>query len=138
MWQGRFYSCPLDEPHLWAALRYVELNPVRAGMVSRAEEWRWSSATAHCVPDAPATMLEMERWRERWTVVEWNEYLAAKESSTDLMALRQNTHTGRPLGTAEFVAQLEQTTLRPLAPRKGGRPKRPATDSRQNELALIA
>jgi len=42
VWQGRFYSCPLDESHLWAALRYVELNPVRAGMVSGAELWRWS------------------------------------------------------------------------------------------------
>lgn len=138
VWQGRFYSCPLDESHLWAALRYVELNPVRAGMVVAAAEWRWSSAPAHCLPDAPATMLEMERWRARWTVAEWNEYLAARESSADIVALRQSTHTGRPLGTAEFVAQLEQATLRPLAPKKGGRPKKPATDSRQNDLALIA
>jgi putative transposase len=44
MWQGRFYSCPLDESHLWAALRYVELNPVRAGMVAKPEQWKWSSA----------------------------------------------------------------------------------------------
>ncbi len=35
-WQGRFYSCPLDDLHLWQALRYVELNPVRAGMVNQA------------------------------------------------------------------------------------------------------
>jgi putative transposase len=138
VWQGRFYSCPLDEAHLWAALRYVELNPVRAGMVSAAAEWRWSSAQAHCAPDVFPTMLEMERWRERWTVAEWNDFLAAEESSTEVLALRQNTHTGRPLGTAEFVAQLEQATLRPLAPRKGGRPKKPATDSRQNDLAFIA
>src|SRR3954449_7601257 len=40
VWQGRFYSCPLDESHLWAALRYVELNPVRAKMVASAELWR--------------------------------------------------------------------------------------------------
>jgi putative transposase len=44
VWQGRFYSCPLDAPHLWAALRYVELNPVRAGIVARPEAWAWSSA----------------------------------------------------------------------------------------------
>ena len=44
VWQGRFYSCPLDESHLWLALRYVELNPVRAAMVSRAELWPWSTA----------------------------------------------------------------------------------------------
>lgn len=138
VWQGRFYSCPLDDTHLWAALRYVELNPVRAGMVSTPEEWRWSSAAAHCNPEASDTMLDMEKWRRRWTVAEWREYLAAGESQSDLSSLRQCTHTGRPLGTVEFVAGLEQTTLRPLAPRKGGRPKKPATDSRQDALAFIA
>jgi putative transposase len=43
-WQGRFYSCPLDEAHLCEALRYTELNPVRASMVEAAESWKWSSA----------------------------------------------------------------------------------------------
>src|SRR5271155_1433416 len=50
VWQGRVYSCPLDDSHLWAGLRYVELNPVRAGMVSAAQEWPWSSAAAHLQP----------------------------------------------------------------------------------------
>ncbi len=138
VWQGRFYSCPLDDSHLWAALRYVELNPVRAGMVPTAEQWPWSSAATHCVADTLHGMLEMERWQKRWTVAEWNQYLAARESPTDVAALRQCTHTGRPLGTAEFVAQLERTTLRLLAPQKGGRPKKPATDSRQDGFALTA
>lgn len=48
VWQGRFYSCPMDETHLWTAVRYVERNPVRAGLVSRAEDYPWSSAPAHC------------------------------------------------------------------------------------------
>ena len=48
VWQGRFYSCPMDASHLWTALRYVELNPVRAGMVKEAVGWRWSSAAGHC------------------------------------------------------------------------------------------
>ena len=47
-WQGRFYSCPLDRTHLWEALRYTELNPVWAKLVSKPEEWPWSSAAAHC------------------------------------------------------------------------------------------
>src|SRR4051794_17546370 len=47
LWQGRFASSPMDEAHLHACLRYVELNPVRAGLVERAEHWRWSSARAH-------------------------------------------------------------------------------------------
>src|SRR5437899_3954356 len=48
VWQGRFYSCPLDEAHLWIALRYAEFNPVRAGLVRLAELWPWSSAGGHC------------------------------------------------------------------------------------------
>ena len=47
-WQNRFFSCALDPAHLWAALRYVERNPVRAHMVERADAYRWSSAAAHC------------------------------------------------------------------------------------------
>src|SRR3954470_5813597 len=59
VWQGRFYSCPLDETHLWEALRYVELNPVRAQMVEAAEAWRWSSAGAHYGLACPDPILDM-------------------------------------------------------------------------------
>jgi putative transposase len=48
VWQGRFKSIVLEEEHAWNACRYVELNPVRAGMVRRAEDYQWSSAAAHC------------------------------------------------------------------------------------------
>lgn len=137
VWQGRFYSCPLDDPHLWAALRYTELNPVRAGLVATAEQWPWSSAAAHCGA-APDPMLELERWRKLWTPPEWSKYLTAAESQTDLTALRQCTHTGRPLGTPEFVAALEESTRRLLAPRKRGRPKKSSPDAKQHGLAFVA
>jgi hypothetical protein len=96
VWQGRFYSCPLDDSHLWEALRYTELNPVRAGMVQAAEQRRWSSASAHCGTAGPDAMLAIEPWQKRWTVSEWRDYLAAGETPTALTALRQCTHTGRP------------------------------------------
>jgi putative transposase len=138
VWQGRFYSCPLDDPHLWAGLRYAEMNPVRAGMVSTAIEWPWSSAAAHCNPEVCDAMLDIEPWQRRWTPARWSEYLAAGESLTELNGLRQCTHTGRPLGTVGFIAALEQTTSRRLAPRNGGRPKKPAADPRQNSLMFVA
>jgi putative transposase len=137
VWQGRFYSCPLDESHLWAALRYVELNPVRAGMVATAELWRWSSAAAHCGHAGPNPVLEMERWRQRWAVGAWREFLAGAESEAEVISLRQFTHTGRPLGTPEFVAALEKQTLRPLTARTGGRPKR-QPDPSQSTLTFVA
>ena len=138
VWQGRFYSCPLDEFHLWTALRYVELNPVRAGMVETAQQWRWSSAAAHCGITNPDAMLEMNRWRKRWTTGEWREFLSQAESPSMVSELRRSTHTGRPLGDPEFVAALEESMSRPLAPRKGGRPKKPSADSLQLSLTSVA
>ena len=137
VWQGRFYSCPLGDSHLWTALRYVELNPVRAGMVETASQWKWSSAAAHCGATAPP-WLDLELWRTRWTPQAWSDYLAAGESCRELAALRQFTHTGRPLGTAEFIATLEQSTLRLLSPRRRGRRAKPSADPAQSPIAFVA
>jgi putative transposase len=109
-WQGRFYSCPLDEPHLWEALRYIELNPVRAGIVSRAEDWPWSSAATHCGTDRTDNCLTREPWQSRWTASSWRDYLAEGETESKLAAIRQCTHTGRPLGTPEFIGGREKTS----------------------------
>ena len=61
-------------------------------------------------------------WNKRWSTETWREYLAAGETEREIAAIPQSTHTGRPLGTPEFVRTLEQTTLRRLVPEKGGRP----------------
>ena len=109
-WQGRYYSCPLDRPHLWEALRYTELNPMRAKLVTEATSWAWSSAAAHCGVAQADTSLSMEPWQTHWTNTSWREYLAAGETETELTSIRQSTHTGRPLGTQEFVHALESAT----------------------------
>lgn len=136
VWQGRFYSCPLDNDHLWMALRYVELNPVRAGLVSQAELWPWSSAMAHCGGAEEDTLLEMSEWRRHWSQESWKQYLGEGEKEAEIVAIRQCTHTGRPLGAASFVHSLEEVTQRRLAPQKGGRPKHARTDQRQANLAF--
>lgn len=137
VWQGRFYSCPLDDSHLWAALRYVELNPVRARLVETAEQWIWSSAAVHLGSRAADSYLEMSPWERRWTSAEWKEFLGAMESTSEVDEIRRSTHTGRPLGSAEFVTGLEQSMLRPLAPHKAGRHKKQANTSlREEDLDL--
>ena len=78
----------------------------------------------------------MGPWRERWTPVSWRAFLDLGETEAELAALRQCTHTGRPFGTEEFVESLEQATLRRLAPRKGGRPGKPADDPKQNKVVF--
>jgi putative transposase len=127
-WQGRFYSCPMDEGHLWAALRYTERNPVRAGLVKEAAEWSWSSAAAHCGSGEPDACLALEMWRRRWTPETWRKYLEEGESESELRVLRRSTYTGRPLGSEDFVAGLEASTRRRLRAQKGGRPRRTSAD----------
>lgn len=131
VWQGRFYSCTLDESHLWKALRYVERNPVRARMVESAPQWPWSSAAAHCGTEPPNPMLQMEPWRSRWTPAQWSEFLAVTQSPLEINKLRRSTYTGRPLGTPEFVAALEKSTARNLTPRKPGPRKNSTSDAPQ-------
>jgi putative transposase len=133
VWQGRFYSCPLDEVHVWEALRYTELNPVRAGLVDKAENWEWSSACAHCGTVRASAYLEMESWRARWSVCEWRTFLAAREAESELTAIRNCTYTGRPLGAREFIRKLERETNRSLTVQKRGRPRKVAIDERVNQ-----
>ncbi len=131
VWQGRFYSCPLDEHHLWIALRYAELNAVRAGLVSQAELWPWSSAAVHCNDQQEPVGLELSAWKRRWSNESWKEYLAGGEKQSEIAAIRQCTHTGRPLGAESFLRSLEDATQRRLAPQKGGRPKAVAGERMQ-------
>ncbi len=129
-------SCPSDRVHLWEALRYSELNPVRAGLASEAEAWMWSSAAAHCGAEARNEILDLEVWRKNGTASAWRQYLAAGEMESKLTEIRRCTHTGRPLGSAEFVQALERSMKRRLGRRKGGRPPKTGLDARQTELAF--
>lgn len=119
VWQGRYYSCPLDASHFWAALRYVETNPVRAGLVAAAQDYPWSSAPVHCGRRTNDGLLDLSLWRDAWTCTGWREHLLSDGAEQDL-ELRRNTHTGRPLGPPDFVSALERRLQRTLAPRMGG------------------
>jgi REP-associated tyrosine transposase len=136
LWQGRFCSCPLDRYHLWVALRYAELNPVRAALVASAELWPWSSAAAHSGTGPVDQCLEMRMWNERWSPANWREYLLDGETQAEVAAIRQCTHSGRPLGAPEFVHALEQATQRRLAPQQGGRPGNAMDSLAQTVLAF--
>lgn len=119
VWQGRFYSCPLDEQHLWAAVRYVERNPVRAGMVDRAEEYAWSSAAAHCGLRRD-TVLSRE-FPPSGVIADWAEWLREEDDPETIATIRQRTNTGRPCGSPSFLKQLEGLLDKTLRPKKAGR-----------------
>ena len=103
LWQNRFYSCPLDDAHLWTALRYIELNPVRAGLVANAEDFPFSSAAAHLSGRDLARILDMEFWKGSGRDRSWAEMLKIEQNEADRKALRKATYAGRPFGSEEFV-----------------------------------
>jgi putative transposase len=124
LWQNRFYSCALDDPHCWAALCYIERNPVRAKIVRVPWRYRWSSAAAHCGLGKANGFLDMRRWRAAWTPERWKERVRRPEDEKAVLAVRANTRTGRPLGSERFLSQLERRLGRRLRPLPVGRPRK--------------
>ena len=124
LWQGRFASCVMDEPHLMAAVRYVERNPVRARLVDRAEDWPWSSAAAH-VAGRDDALVRVAPLLERTTgwVCTWSQWLAQDEDSAIGSRLQLHERTGRPMGSEGFMERLEIILGRRLSPGKPGRPR---------------
>ena len=95
LWQGRFYSCPLDEANLWSAVRYVERNPVRAGLAKRAEKYPWSSAAAHCgLVQDELLAGELEK---SGRVENWREWLREEDET----AVKASASTQKQAGLAE-------------------------------------
>lgn len=118
LWQGRFSSVAMDEPHFVHALRYVSLNPVRAQLVASAEQWRWSSVRAHLdgiddhvVRVAPA----LDR------VGDFGVFLGEPfDQAMSYAALRKAESIGRPVGSAEWLNDMEVKTGLKLKPAKRG------------------
>src|SRR5216683_5824220 len=108
----------------------------RASVAGSLSPATFASAAAHCGSGEPDSGLETDLWSKRWSAGSWREYLAAGETEAEVTAIRRCTHTGRPLGTAEFVCSLEHATLRRLAPQKGGRPGKVRDHRGQRVLAF--
>ena len=115
VYQGRFRAIPVEPgTHLLTVLRYVERNPVRAGLVALAEDWPYSSASDLAIPDRPA----LHPWpipRPR----EWLDLVNEPEQDAALTALRQCVAISAPYGTdgwrAETTARLGWTSgVRPV------------------------
>jgi putative transposase len=135
LWQNRFFSCPLDPAHLAQAMRYVELNPVRAEITASPIDYQWSSARAHCGLESPPPWLDTAQWSARYSPQQWQEVLALDfRLAGDLDRLREATRTGRPFGTHQFIAELEAKLDRRLFPGKPGRPRKdPQEPSANND-----
>ncbi len=124
LWQNRFYSCALDEPHLWRTMAYVERNPVRAKMVRAPWRYEWSSAAAHIGEKDQSELLDLKWWNREWKPQKWKDQLRTPADETNLRNIRSCLHTGRPLGTDHWIARLETKLNKRLRPKPVGRPKK--------------
>jgi putative transposase len=120
-WENRYFSCPVDkDEYLWAVVKYIEMNPVRAKISQYPEEWRWSSAQKHSKGrdngDAKLYTWLEEQYRKEYAKMIVEEAMQEK--------IRKATSAGRPLFKENFLDKLEKMLNRPLKPKNGGRPSR--------------
>jgi putative transposase len=109
----------MDERYLLACARYIEMNPVRAGLVTKPEKWSWSSAWAHMsgnddklVKTAPLLQMTGDKWKD---------FLNVKIREEEIGDIQTHEQKGRPLGSVSFVEDMEKTLGRLLKPKKAGR-----------------
>ncbi len=124
LWQARFYSCPAEDDALFAIMRYIEQNPVRAGIVGRAWEYPWSSATIHIGKATDSGLIDSASWSREIDPGDWRRFLEQPEDAVRVADIRRQTMTGRPLGCSEFVSELEGQLDRQFKARPRGRPRR--------------
>ena len=123
VWQNRFFSCPVEsKQYLWAVACYVECNPVKAGLIHSAEQYRWSSAKAHLSGD-DNELLHQPSWLDPAEQKGYVEYVKKSDSEADT-AIRKATKTGRPFGSETFIDEMEFNLNRSLRPKRPGRPRK--------------
>lgn len=127
VWQGRYFSSPLDERYTWAAIQYVERNPVRAKIVRKAECYPWSSAAGHCHIKTDTLITKKAVWHKRFEAIgDWSDWLAESDETEALNTLRRNINKGLPCGKDTFIRKLERIAGRSLVFKPQGRPRKEA------------
>ena len=110
-----FYTDEDRQAYLWAAIRYVERNPVRAGMVKKAERYPWSSAGAHCHLRVDGLLSQKPAWQRQLTqILNWSAWLAEGDNPDEISIIRRNIEKGLPCGSDRFIRRLEKLAGRIL------------------------
>lgn len=121
LWQQRFFSVVMDDEHAKAALRYVEMNPVRARLCETPDEWPWSSVHAH-LGNAEDDLVNVKAMQS--IVSDWTDFIQAEAPTDRQESIRRHTRTGRPAGDADFVDMLEVITGKTIHPLRPGPTKK--------------
>jgi putative transposase len=125
LWQGRYFSSPLDSNYFLNAVRYVELNPVRARLIGRAEDYSWSSAAAHCNLRYDSLLARTARPQAFAAIADWSRWLAQGVEADLADTLRTHGRRNLPCGSPAFVDELETVAGRRLRfLQRGGQPRK--------------
>ncbi len=124
LWSDRFFSTPMDHSHFVAAVRYIELNPVRAEIVERAEDYQWSSASAHVSGISDPILSKAALFGLDDEVDDWSAWLAEGSNEKLVNRLKENTKSGYPSGSDSFIRFVSRSMGRDLKKRPRGRQPR--------------
>ncbi len=129
VWQGRFKSPVVQsDEHLLAVLRYIEANPLRARIVKRAEDYRWSSYLCHGMGAAdalldPLVLYDQLGARPETRQRKWAEKVHLPMPGQQIAAIRRSVQTGLPYGEKSWVHRLASRLELDLTIRPRGRPR---------------
>ena len=135
LWEGRFRATVIDsERYFLACMRYIELNPVRAGLVRAPEDYSWSSCASHLGRRSDALLHEHLLY---WTLgntpfereVAYRELLMEGCAESERQCITQATLKGWPLGSASFLKAVADQTQRRVQPQARGRPRKPQLET---------
>ncbi len=128
LYQGRFKSFPIaEDEHLYTVLRYVERNALRAGLVRRAEDWRWGSLWRRQHPQASPPLA-----LHPWPIPQprtWVDLVNQVQTEAELEAVRRSVVRGCPFGAADWQAQTARRLGLEFTLRRRGRPRKEAPAS---------
>ena len=140
LWEGRYKSCLVDsEQYFLTCLRYIELNPVRAALVDRAQDYAWSSVHHHMNLRLDSRITSHSCYLELGATAHeraaaYRSMLADAVSESDLVEVRRHLQQERALGSPRFQAMVEKTLNRPASVRMPGRPPKEPRKSNKNVL----
>lgn len=124
LWQGRYYSCVMDDLYVAIALKHIEDNPVRSGLVEEPWEWKWSSCAYHVGVSKPQISLTSIDTVVDMTPDVWRRYLMGRDRVTLVENFVKHSILGRPLGSEQFIQELEKKLSKSLKVAPRGRPKK--------------
>ena len=122
-WQGAFYAAPMDDEHALLAARYIERNPIAAGLVECAWDYRWSSAAWHAGRGPKPELLVSECAPGGLSAREWRDFLLTPGDEAFMRRVRECTDRGTPIASEQWIEAMERRLGRQLRPKPVGRPR---------------